>query len=401
MPKMAANGLCLQTLQGMLRDNRDAKMDIPRTALTGCSASIVGALTSGFSPTTTFRHQQSWQLTGSEDVPTGGSCVPTQGFVQREKKTAHEPVEKEDHDVIRSRIQCMAMLFLPLLLSAVASGTNDQASEPSKFFREYVGLKDDEIASIRRGKPIAKILESRTPDEVFVFGSVYLETTPERYLKFSADIDGLRRIPSYLAIQKFSDPPQLADLNGFTLEPEDVKQLKNCKPGHCEIQLPAESMEEFQKEVNWSAPDTADQVNRLAQRMALEALLRYIQGGNAALGTYRDKNHPAQVAETFQSLLSRSKALPAYLPDLDRYLLDYPATKLDNVESQFYWEKVNFGLKPTLRIVQAIVYRGVRSTQPAYVVAVKQLTPVTTFRPLWISPSASRTRKAQTERAFT
>ena len=267
----------------------------------------------------------------------------------------------------------MAMLFLPLLLSAVASGTNDQASEPSKFFREYVGLKDDEIASIRRGKPIAKILESRTPDEVFVFGSVYLETTPERYLKFASDIDGLRRIPSYLAIQKFSDPPQLADLNGFTLEPEDVKQLKNCKPGHCEIQLPAESMEEFQKEVNWSAPDTADQVNRLAQRMALEALLRYIQGGNAALGTYRDKNHPAQVAETFQSLLSRSKALPAYLPDLDRYLLDYPATKLDNVESQFYWEKVNFGLKPTLRIVQAIVYRGVRSTQPAYVVAVKQL----------------------------
>jgi len=51
----------------MLRDNRDAKMDIPRTALTGCGASIVGPLTSGFSPTTTFRHQESWQLTGSED----------------------------------------------------------------------------------------------------------------------------------------------------------------------------------------------------------------------------------------------------------------------------------------------------------------------------------------------
>lgn len=34
---------------------------------------------------------------------------------------------------------------------------------------------------------------------------------------------------------------------------------------------------------------------------------------------------------------------------------------------------MNFGLKPTLRIVQAIVYRGPRSTDPAYVVAVKQL----------------------------
>jgi hypothetical protein len=34
---------------------------------------------------------------------------------------------------------------------------------------------------------------------------------------------------------------------------------------------------------------------------------------------------------------------------------------------------VNFGLKPTLRIIQAIVYRGTRSIEPAYAVAVKQL----------------------------
>jgi hypothetical protein len=80
-------------------------------------------------------------------------------------------------------------------------------------------------------------------------------------------------------------------------------------------------MEEFQKSVNWSAPDIADQANRLARQMALEALLQYEQGGNAALGTYRDKNHPAAVAETFESLLSRSKALPVYLPDLNNYLL--------------------------------------------------------------------------------
>jgi hypothetical protein len=216
-------------------------------------------------------------------------------------------------------------------------------------------------------------LESRTPNDVFVFGAVYIGATPESYLKLASDIDALRKLPSYLAIQKFSNPPQLSDLDEFTLEEEDIKKLKDCKPEHCEIQLPAESMEEFQKSVNWSAPDTADQVNRVAQKMALEALERYEEGGNAALGTYRDKNHPAVVAETFQSLLGRSKALPVYLPDLDHYLLDYPNVKLDNVESQFYWEKVNFGLKPTLRIVQAIVCRGTRSTEPAYAVAEKQL----------------------------
>ena len=154
---------------------------------------------------------------------------------------------------------------------------------------------------------------------------------------------------------------------------EDFKQLKNCKVGHCEVQLPTETMEEFQRSVNWSAPDAVDQANHLAQRMALQAILNYEQGGNAALGTYRDKNHPAVVAETFASLVSRSKALPVYLPELREYLLNYPKADSSGIESQFYWEKVNFGLKPTLRMVHAIVYQGKSPQQPAYAVAVKQL----------------------------
>jgi hypothetical protein len=281
--------------------------------------------------------------------------------------------ENKNGEGMRIRIQFTIILLFALLLSGVGFGGSNQGVEPDKFFREYIGLRDDQIQAIRHGIALAKILDSRTPDEVFVFGSVYINATPESYLKLASDIDALRKLPNFLAIRKFSDPPRLSDLDGFTLDEEDVKQLKNCKPGRCEIQLPAESMEEFQKAVNWSAPNAANQVNRVAQRMALEALVRYERGGNAALGTYRDKNHPTEVADTFQSLLSRSKALPVYLPDLDRYLLDYPAVKSSSIESEFYWEKVNFGLKPTLRLIQAIVYRGTGSAQPAYAVAVKQL----------------------------
>jgi hypothetical protein len=72
-------------------------------------------------------------------------------------------------------------------------------------------------------------------------------------------------------------------------------------------------------------------------------------------------------------LLSRSKALPVYLPELDGYLLDYPNAQSENIKSEFYWEKVNFGLKPTIRVVQAMVYRGASGTDPAYAVALKQL----------------------------
>jgi hypothetical protein len=275
---------------------------------------------------------------------------------------------------MRLKIRIATTLLVIFFSCKVGIDAKDNSRpEPYNYFHEYVGLNDEQIQSISNGKALAKVLDTGSADQILVFGAVHVDATPEKYLKFASDIDALRKLPSYLAIRKFSNPPLLSDLDGFTLEEEDVRQLKDCRPGHCEIQLPAESMQEFQKSLNWSAPDIADQANRLARQMALDALLQYQKGGNAALGTYRDKNHPAAVAETFESLLSRTKALPVYLPGLNNYLLQYPSANSTNIESEFYWEKVNFGLKPTIRMVQAIVYQGTSPTEPAYAIAIKQL----------------------------
>ena len=271
-------------------------------------------------------------------------------------------------------------IFCAALLASVLfpfgegwSEVTDNSAEPNRFYREFVGLSDEQILKIREGKAVAKILDSPTADQVFVFGSVYIHSTPERYLKFASDLDGLRKLPSYLAIRQFSSPPQLTDLEEFTLDSEDSKELKDCKPGHCKFQLPTKAMDEFQRSIDWSAPDAANQVNRLAQKMALQALLDYQQGGNAALGAYRDKSHPAAVAETFASLADRTKGLPVYLPELREYLLNYPTAESSDIESQFYWEKVNFGLKPTFRIVQSAIYRSKSPTKPVYAMALKQI----------------------------
>ena len=226
---------------------------------------------------------------------------------------------------------CIA-LAVPLLLMAPVTEAQ-RSDEPYRFFREFVGLSEDQIGAIRSGKAVAKVIESRTPDEVFVFGSVYVEASPESYLELASDVDALRKLPGYLAIQSFSDPPQLSDLEGFTLEKQDIDELKNCKVGHCEVQLPTEAMEGFKQSIDWSAPDVANRVNHLARQMALQALLNYMNGGNAALGVYRDKNHPAAVAETFAALLTRLSALPEYLPELNEYLLEYPKAKSANVQA--------------------------------------------------------------------
>jgi len=282
-----------------------------------------------------------------------------------------------------SRIGVPTLLMMALLLAEATSdavrvavatdAVEEKRDELSEFFRKYIGLSDDQIKAIRSGQSVAKVLDSPTADQVFVFGAVYVRSTPEEYLKLASDIDALKKLPNYLAIRKFGNPPQLSDLDGLSLEEDDFKDLQKCREGKCEIQLPTDAMEEFRTKVNWSASDAHEQANRIAKTLVLEALKKYEEGGNAELGVYRDKNNPAAVEQEFQSLISRSKALPVYLPDLRTYLLNYPKTKAEHIESEFYWEKVNFGLKPTIRLLQAVLYRGADATGPEYAVAVKQL----------------------------
>jgi hypothetical protein len=114
-------------------------------------------------------------------------------------------------------------------------------------------------------------------------------------------------------------------------------------------------------------------VDQILQKPALERLVAYQRTGNQGLGVYNDKRNPTEVPEQFKHMLSCSKALPKYLPDFYNYLLTYPEGKPANVEDTFYWDKVKFGLKPTLRVVHVVTMRVNAGAEPAFTIAEKQL----------------------------
>jgi hypothetical protein len=70
--------------------------------------------------------------------------------------------------------------FFSLSASLLASKktADDAQAELTAFFKKYVGLNADQIKSIREGQSVAKILVAPTADEVFVFGGVYVHSTP-------------------------------------------------------------------------------------------------------------------------------------------------------------------------------------------------------------------------------
>jgi hypothetical protein len=266
-----------------------------------------------------------------------------------------------------------AAAWVVLLAAAALPGFSQSNPALQTFFRQNVGLSEDQIAAIRSGQAVTTALPPRTPAEVLLFGAVYIHASPETYFQFARNFDRLREVPGFLALGVFTDPPQLSDLTGFSFDSDDIQALQNCQPGDCRIQMPATSIEELHRSVNWSAPDVDEQVNRLLKKTALERVLAYQREGNQALGVYNDKRDPTAVPEQFGYLLSYGKALSEHEPDLYHYLLVYPHAKPANYEDTFYWAKVKFGLKPTLRIVHMVTMRGKPAEPIACAIAQKQL----------------------------
>ncbi len=262
------------------------------------------------------------------------------------------------------------LLSLSLISSAIVQAA--VARVPLKIFTD-LGLTSQQIAAIDAGRPVARVLPWGGPSEVYVFGAVHVEGSPDTYLEAARDVGRLRGTPGYQGIGEIREDATVADLSALAFDPDDVKALKNCREGSCDVQLPTSGMQRFRDGVDWSRPDAADQANALARPRVLQLVQAYRRGGNEALGEYRDKQHPARVADQFQTMIGRASALPDVLPELRRYLLEYPNAELAGSDSFFHWEKVSFGLKPTIRVNHAVIYRGRSQGRDFGVVAIKQL----------------------------
>lgn len=256
-------------------------------------------------------------------------------------------------------------------MARVAAG--DIRREPVAFFRDQIGLTDQQIAAIAGGQVVVKALPTEHPSEIMLFGAVFVQGKPEAFVDLAFDVNRLRQSPSYLGVGRISDPPERWELDGFTFEPDDIRHLRSCRPGKCGVQLPAEAMQTFQTGVDWSASNPGRLLNERWREMTIHFLKRYQQDGNTVLGSYRDSETPFDVEARIRSLLARSEALARYLPQLNRVLVDYPKFTPRSLRSLFYWERVAFGLKPTLRLNHAVAYESNGPHGAAHVVAVKQL----------------------------
>jgi hypothetical protein len=205
------------------------------------------------------------------------------------------------------------------------------------------------------GQPLVVLLDADASKEVAVLGAVWVNAAPAAYVQRVRNIEQFERGGAFRITKRISEPPSAGDFAALTISDEDFADLKACRVGDCALKLDADGVEALRATVDWRAPTAKADATALFRRFALQYVNGYREGGNARLGVHRDKDRPTFVGNEFRSMIDRLPRLAAELPELRRYLLDYPHAKLADATDFLYWQETQFGLKPTVRISHLVI----------------------------------------------
>lgn len=245
-----------------------------------------------------------------------------------------------------------------VLTAAARSASPAPSALPEQFDRyltKYVKLAPDARAQLIAGTPVTKLLPADPAKEVLVFGAVWINAPIATYLAAVRDIERFESGDNFRVTKKISSPPRLADFAELSVPPDDVADLRTCKVNNCQLKLSQSAIDRMRREIDWAQPDAPDRVNRMARQLALDYVNAYLEGGNQELAVYRDADRPTFVAKEFAELVDQLPSLGEFLPQVRRYLLEFPKATLAGSESFVYWQEATFGLKPTIRINHAVI----------------------------------------------
>ena len=225
----------------------------------------------------------------------------------------------------------------------------------ASFLSEEARATTSERETLLGGNPLVKLLDADPAQEIAVLGAIWVNASPKLYVEQVKNIEQFERGGAFHITKRISDPPSADDFSALSIGDQDFEDLKDCKIGDCALKLDAEGVQKLRTELDWRKSTAKADATALFRRLALDYVNGYREGGNAKLGIHRDKDRPTFVATEFRSMIDRLPRLTAELPDLTRFLLDYPKATLRNSIDFLYWQETQFGLRPTVRISHLVI----------------------------------------------
>jgi len=214
-----------------------------------------------------------------------------------------------------------------------------------------------DLAALEAGTVIANAEQGSTDTEMVTIAAVKIRSARDRTAKYYGDFVSFVDGQVTLGFGRFSRPPALADVNGVTLDADDVAALKACRPGDCDLRISGAGIEKIRSTINWSAADAGTRATAAVRQAMVDYVTAYLARGDEALVTFNDRAEPVSLKDQWRALLANSPAFYQYQPALRDYLAAFPKTPLAGARDVIYWIKENYGRKPVISIVHGVAYQ--------------------------------------------
>jgi hypothetical protein len=220
-----------------------------------------------------------------------------------------------------------------------------------------VGLTADEAARARSGKAAVRVLAPHANTEIAVAGAIRIRGDLERLVVWLHDIADFRKAIGVEAVGTLSRPARAEDFAALSGASLDLDELQRCRPGACEIRMPAAYLARFTAEVPWGTPQAGEAAGRLGRQLLAEYAAAYQKGGDAALGAHHDQKDPQAVAHAFQDMLRRATDLWNFAYPFASYLETFPSGRPAEVEDRFYWTRESGTRRPVTTLHHVVLQR--------------------------------------------
>jgi hypothetical protein len=254
-----------------------------------------------------------------------------------------------------------------IVLAAAVSLPAEPRLDPFGFLAPEIAISQDEQAVLDTGETVVKVAPGRD-GYLALSAIVKVNATTEQMMSWATNVEKLQRGKYVPEVGRFSTPPRIDDLRGLTLDPQDLDELRDCRPGDCAIKLSDAEIVHLRTIGERAALD------RAFREVLVARATNYMNRGDENASPYRDHKVPVRPGDAFQAVLQRLEFFPRRFDCYAEYLRRFPIVPDRHVQQSFlYWSKETLGMKPIISITHLSAARFDRPELPEAVIVSKQV----------------------------
>lgn len=221
-------------------------------------------------------------------------------------------------------------------------------------------------SAIEAGRAVVELTADSNAD-VALIGAVRTIADDARLVAWFREVERLQQGKYIPVVRRFSNPPRLEDLSELELDEGDLEDLRDCRPGHCDLKLAGYEMARIRAAIDAAGDDWQPAAQQAFRQVVLARALAHIRGGFANALPYEDHKVRALPGSEFDYLLAGCR-LPGFrMKPVAAHLRAYPRAD-DGVETFLFWSRDMLGdLKPVVSITHVSIVASARPDEPTII----------------------------------